>query len=124
MVCDGNTSLTGIEDTPISTAMNQHALDAVQWVNYFERKHALPEISPSCLSTLGEWVVIWELDTRNILKIMMRYSRRETSILSPVRYNTRPQEACTSAQACQKHLPGYCASPGILRPEPQNNDAY
>ena len=63
-----HTSLTGIEETPISTAKNQHAL--IQVVRSHKHRMAgvdKPEITAPSEHTLREGVVVWELDLGYVL---------------------------------------------------------
>jgi len=69
-----------------------------------QREIWILEVSPSAVNTLWEWIIVWELDPRDILEVISGSVRRQPCESVPIRQNSCLPEACTSFPFYQRHL--------------------
>lgn len=121
------TSLTGMDETPSSSAMNQQALELLSGCEYRidDRENSLEIPAPSEY-TLWERIILWELQFGYILWTMLSSKNEVRSAcyaFLPKEWNNLLRGECTSAPARQIRRPGYLVFQYIPRTEFQKISA-
>ena len=97
------TSLTGIEETPISIAMNQHALSEGQRLLMKPGYDHIPEVATSPYDAFREGVIIGEFNVGRVLHKGIRTGPGDQIKKGPLERNKFPLEANRTLRGDREH---------------------